>query len=161
MVYQNKIVSFKIKRLAKKNVFSRDVERTVVGRILCHCIRYEPCLKNTPLTELICNYCIALCFCWGYDNLFWLKLHSFISYITSMGRAMLNRVFGHMRTVKAQIRLRVRAVWSGPSLSADRITGYHRMHEWKTKAHMILCAWSESAHFTHTRRPKYELHHSL
>ena len=31
------------------------------------------------------------------------------------------RVFGHMWTVKAQISLRIRAAWSGPSLSTDRI----------------------------------------
>ena len=45
------------------------------------------------------------------------------------GRAMRTRVFGHMwtricghlRTAKAQIRLRIRAVWSGPSLSAKII----------------------------------------
>ena len=29
------------------------------------------------------------------------------------------RVFGHMRTAKAQISLRIRAVWSGPSLTAN------------------------------------------
>ena len=32
-----------------------------------------------------------------------------------------------MRTAKAQISLRIRAVWSGPSLSANRIIGYYRM----------------------------------
>ena len=34
---------------------------------------------------------------------------------------MEKRVFKHMRTVKAQIRLHIRAVWSWPSLSANRI----------------------------------------
>ena len=34
------------------------------------------------------------------------------------GRAIAIRVFGHMRTAKAQSSLRIRAVWSGPSLSA-------------------------------------------
>ena len=29
------------------------------------------------------------------------------------------RVFGHMRAAKAQISLRIRAAWSGPSLSAN------------------------------------------
>ena len=38
-------------------------------------------------------------------------------------------VFGHMRTVKAQISLRIRAVWSGPSLSANRIIGFYRMYQ--------------------------------
>ena len=33
------------------------------------------------------------------------------------------RVFRHMRTAKARISLRIRAVWSEPSLSANRIIG--------------------------------------
>ena len=39
-------------------------------------------------------------------------------------------VFGHMRIVKAQISLRIRAGWSWPSLSAIRIIVYHRMYDW-------------------------------
>ena len=35
-------------------------------------------------------------------------------------------VFGHMRTAKAQITLRVRAVWSRLPLSANRLIGYYR-----------------------------------
>ena len=38
-----------------------------------------------------------------------------------MGRAMRKRVFRHMRTPKAQISLRIRAVWSGHSLFANRV----------------------------------------
>ena len=34
-----------------------------------------------------------------------------------------------MRTAKAQISLRIRAVWSGSSLSANRIIGYYRMYQ--------------------------------
>ena len=52
-----------------------------------------------------------------------------------------------MRTAKAQIRLRISAVWSVPSLSANRTTRYYRMYEWRSKARMILCAcagWSEA-----------------
>ena len=67
-----------------------------------------------------------------------------------MGRSMRKRVFGHMRTAKTQISLRIRAVWSGPSLSANRISGYYKMYEWRAKARMILCAcagWSDSTHF--------------
>ena len=37
---------------------------------------------------------------------------------------MRNRVFGYMRTAKAEIGLRIRAVWSGPSLSAKKIIGH-------------------------------------
>ena len=40
-----------------------------------------------------------------------------------MGRAMWKRVFGHMRTAKVQISLRIRAGWSGPLLSADKVIG--------------------------------------
>ena len=43
---------------------------------------------------------------------------------------------GHLRTAKAQIRLRRCTVWSGPSLSTTRIIGYYRMYQWRTKAQM-------------------------
>ena len=70
-----------------------------------------------------------------------------------MCRAMRKCVLGHMWTAKAQIRLRIRAVWSGPSLSANRIIVYYRTYEWTAKTREILCAGSsESAHFVHTRR---------
>ena len=65
-----------------------------------------------------------------------------------------------MRTEKAQIRLRIRAVWSGPSLSADRIIGYYRMFQWRANAWMRPCActgWCESAHFAHVRRRLFRL----
>ena len=41
------------------------------------------------------------------------------------------------------------------SLSVNRIIGYYRMYEWRTKAHIILCAYaglSESVHFVHVQR---------
>ena len=38
-----------------------------------------------------------------------------------MGRARRKRAFMHMRTAKAQISLRIRAVCLGSSLSANRI----------------------------------------
>ena len=47
-----------------------------------------------------------------------------------MVRVLRKRVFRDMRTVKAKIRQRIRAVWSGPSLFANRIIGYYRMYEW-------------------------------
>ena len=57
---------------------------------------------------------------------------------------------GHVQTAMAQIRLCRRTVWSGPSLSANRIItlGYYRIYKWRAKARMILCAcaeWSECA----------------
>ena len=53
---------------------------------------------------------------------------------------MQQRVFGHMLTAKAQIRQRIRAVWSGLSLSADRTIGYYRMYQWRANARMRLWA---------------------
>ena len=50
---------------------------------------------------------------------------------------MRKRVFGHMREANAQISLRIRAVWSGPSPCADRIIGQYTMYEWRAKARMI------------------------
>ena len=47
---------------------------------------------------------------------FWILL-----FVRDVGRTVRKHVCGHMRTAKAQIRLRIRAVWSGPSLSANRI----------------------------------------
>ena len=38
-----------------------------------------------------------------------------------VGRTMRKYVYRHMLTAKAQISLHIRAVWSGPSLSANRI----------------------------------------
>ena len=43
----------------------------------------------------------------------------------------------------------IRAVWSGPSLSANRIVGHYRMYQWKAKTYMILCAcagWISKTH---------------
>ena len=75
--------------------------------------------------------------------------------IKHMGCAMQKRVFSHMRTAKTQISLHIRAVLSGPLLSAKRIFGYYRMFQWKANARIILCAcagWCASAHFAHDRR---------
>ena len=44
-----------------------------------------------------------------------------------MDRAMQKRVFWHMRKTKAQVSLRIRAVWSGPLLSANGIVRYYEM----------------------------------
>ena len=61
----------------------------------------------------------------------------------------------HMRTAKAQISLRMRAVGSGPSMSANRIFGFYRMYKWSAKARMIHCECagiSESVPFAHVWR---------
>ena len=53
-----------------------------------------------------------------------------------MGHAMRK----HMRTAEVQISLRIRAVWSGPSQSAIRITGYYSVYQWRAKTRMRPCA---------------------
>ena len=40
-------------------------------------------------------------------------------------RVMWKCVFGHIQTAKTHISLRIRAVWSGPSMSVNRTTGYY------------------------------------
>ena len=47
---------------------------------------------------------------------------------------------GHVRTTKAQIRLRIRAVWSGPSLSANRVIRYCRICRYIANVFIGLCA---------------------
>ena len=55
-----------------------------------------------------------------------------------IGRAMQKSVFEHMRTAKPQISLRIRAVWLGPSLSANRF--HYRMNQLKVNARIRLGA---------------------
>ena len=79
----------------------------------------------------------------------------------TFGQAMRKRVFGHMRTAKAQISLRIRAVWSGSSLSVNKIIEYYKMCERRTKARMIRCicaGWSEPVHFAHVWRHVFTWH---
>ena len=62
-----------------------------------------------------------------------------------LGRVMRKSVFWHMRTAKAQIRLRIRAAWSGPLLSACRIIGCYRMYQQKAMTGCDFApAWDES-----------------
>ena len=70
----------------------------------------------------------------------------FTTSLRHFGRAMRKRVFGHMRIAKAQISLRIHAVQSGPSLSANRIIGYYLIYKWRAKTRECACAgWSKSA----------------
>ena len=74
--------------------------------------------------------------------------------LNHMRRPRRQCVFGHMQTAKAQIRLRICAVWSRPSLSTNRIIRYYRIFHWRSSARMWLCAcagWCESAHFAHAQ----------
>ena len=56
-----------------------------------------------------------------------------ITFSSKLGSAMWKRVFGHTLIAKTQISLRIRAVWSGPSLFAYRIIGYWRIYRYITK----------------------------
>ena len=52
--------------------------------------------------------------------------------------AMQKRVFGHMRTAKVQISLRIRAVWSDTSLFANGITGFFKRVWMESKGQGIV-----------------------
>ena len=49
-------------------------------------------------------------------------------------------VFRHMWTANAMFRLRIRAVWSGPSLSVNRIAGHNKKYQWRANVRIRLCA---------------------
>ena len=57
-----------------------------------------------------------------------------------MGRAMCKHVFGHMRSAKARIRLRICTVWSGPLLSANGFIKTPLNVSLRANAQMRLCA---------------------
>ena len=72
-----------------------------------------------------------------------------------LGRTMRKCVYGLMRTAKAQISLRIRAISSEQSLSLNRSIGYYRMFQRSVNAGMRLskyAGWCESAHFAHAGR---------
>ena len=53
------------------------------------------------------------------------------------------------------LRLSICGVWSGSSLSANRIIGYYRMFQWRANARMRFCACAgrwESVHFARAKR---------
>ena len=50
-----------------------------------------------------------------------------------------------VRIEKAQISLCICTVWSGPSLSTNRIIGYYRMYKWRAKARMIFCMFKDTS----------------
>ena len=63
--------------------------------------------------------------------------------------------------MKAQISLHIRAGWSGPSLSTNRIIVYNRMFQRRANAQVKLCAcagWCESTHFGHAWRHFFTWH---
>ena len=64
-------------------------------------------------------------------------------------------IMGNIRGQQRPRSAYASAVWSGPSLSTNRIVGYYRICERRAKAQIVLCTsagWFESVHFAHTRR---------
>ena len=59
--------------------------------------------------------------------------------VSQLGRPLWNVTSGHMRIAKVQIRLRFRAVWSGPSLSAYKTLGYCRINR-RTENRALHCS---------------------
>ena len=76
-----------------------------------------------------------------------------------VGRAMQKRVFGYMRTPNAQISLRIRAVWSGHLVSANRTIGYYRMYEWRVKHRWYFAHAQDypNLHFVHFAHGRNEV----
>ena len=75
-----------------------------------------------------------------------IALLSYKAFQWNQERVSLNglyRVFGYMRTTKAQISLRIRVVWSGHSVSANRSIEYYRMYQWRANVRMRICACVE------------------
>ena len=101
------------------------------------------------------QWCKLMHGCLGWSEFIGVLWKTFFLCCLWRRRVIRKHVYGHMRTANAQIRLRIRAVWSGPSLSANRIVGYYRMFQRKANAQMSFraCAeWCKSTHFAHARR---------
>ena len=71
---------------------------------------------------------------------------------------MRKHVFGGMWTARTQISL---YIWSGPSLSTNRIIEYYKMYKWRPKAWLLekcipfvpyMAGWPESVHIAHVWR---------
>ena len=71
------------------------------------------------MTQYICVLHSSATACWYGSHLYEIELNPFSRQYGS--RAMRKHVFKHMRTAKALSRLRIRAVCSGPSLTANGI----------------------------------------
>ena len=67
------------------------------------------------------------------------------------GGAIRKRVFTLLQTANAQISLRIRSVWSGPSLFANRSIGHYRLYRKQTPGWDFAHARDESVHFSHAQ----------
>ena len=68
-----------------------------------------------------------------------------------MGCTMLEYVFGHMQSWKAQISLHIGTVWYRPLLSTNIIIGYSRMSKRRANPYTRLCG-SMGCIWTHSSR---------
>ena len=68
--------------------------------------------------------------------------HQTIVIIIIIWATPFKNVFWYMWTVKAQISLRICAVWSGPSLSTNRSIGYYRMFLNEKQLPGWDCTWA-------------------
>ena len=128
--------------MSSAEYFTQSAERLPVNR---------NCFRTTKYFCLVTD----ICRCYAHVLDYRYQVHF------RKGRAMRICLFGHIWTMKAQISLRIRAVWSGPSLSASRIIGYYRIYEWRAKTRMISCTCaggSKSAYFAHVRRHGFAWH---
>ena len=66
-----------------------------------------------------------------------------------LGRVTRKRVFGHMRTTKAMINLRIRADWSRLLLPVNRIIGHNRIYQWKANARRDFGKARDESEFVH------------
>ena len=85
-------------------------------------------------------------------------IRDFMFVYNYIGLALRKCVFGHMRAEKAHIGLRIRAVWSVPSLSAYRIIAHSRI--WHSKFsdqnlyfHWLI--WVFAVYYCHKARKRY------
>ena len=123
-----------------------------INQLKCH---FNSEFVERPQTGLIrsftCLFCTIIVFIIFFSSTCLFHPSSMFSAETTVYGPRHTR---HMRRAKAQISLRVRAVWSRPSLSIYRISGYYRIYRWRAEAWMILYAWtglSDSVHFAHVR----------
>ena len=142
----------------------RKIFQMLSAEILPSMLSVKHTVSSVAVTCLF-NCSRNLAFIFGNILKFFLPIYkalsiSVLEFCYPLGYAMWKRVFGHMLTAKAQISAATCAstVWSGPSLSANRIIGCYRMYKWRAKAQMILCIWSESVHYEHVQRPFFIWH---
>ena len=95
-------------------------------------IKYVKGIIKTYLTTTVSNQkqFVGTCSC-SYTYIQILVVFVIRNIYRHTDPVMGKRVFGHMWTAEAQIRLQRCTVWSGPSLFTNRTIGYYRMFQWR------------------------------